>query len=257
MMNFNFRESLFRGWYWYVSKVDKNAQILFMNYGYSDKGMKVAIEKEDEPNRYPIQLYHHLACEIDIKDKDIVEIGSGRGGGLSYVTSTFLPATATGVDLNDRAISFCNDYYSQNGLSFIQSDAQNLSLEKESCDVVLNVESSHRYPNMVAFLNEVSRILRPNGHFLYTDFRYDHEMEELDEQLAKSGLSILNRRIINNEVIAALELDDLRRRKLVRKMTPRFLHKIALNFSGAIGSETYNQFLSQKYIYFSYVLKKV
>lgn len=256
-MNFNFRESLFRVWYWYVSKVDKNAQITFMNYGFSDKGMEVVIEKEDEPNRYPIQLYHHLACEIDIKGKDIVEIGSGRGGGLSYVTSTFLPATAKGVDLNDRAVSFCNDYYSQNGLSFIQSDAQNLSLEKESCDVILNVESSHRYPNMVAFINEVSRILRPNGHFLYTDFRYDHEMEELDEQLAKSGLLILKRRIINNEVIAALELDDLRRRKLVRKMTPRFLHKVALNFSGAIGSETYNQFLSQKYIYFSYIFKKV
>lgn len=255
-MEFNFRESMFRMWYWYVSKIDKNAEILFMNYGFNDKDMNVPIEKHQEPNRYPIQLYHHLACEAEINNKDIVEIGSGRGGGLSYVTRTFSPATAKGVDLNKRAISFCNKHYKLNGLSFLQGDAQNLSLDKESCDVVLNVESSHRYPNMSAFLGEVSRILRPNGYFLFTDFRYDHEMEDMKKELEKSGLTILKERIINKEVVAALELDDERRRNLVKKMVPKFLHKIALNFSGAVGSETYNQFHSQKYVYFSYVLKK-
>ncbi|MBT3588310.1 MAG: hypothetical protein HN507_06635 [Flavobacteriaceae bacterium] len=67
---------------------------------------------------------------------------------------------------------------------------------------------------------------------------------------------IVKERNINQEVITALELDDLRKRSLVKKLRPKFLHKIALNFSGTIGSETYNQFVSNKYIYFSYILTK-
>lgn len=256
-MKFNFRESLFRIWYWYVNKLDKNAEILFMNYGYSDKDQEVPLDEQNEPNRYSIQLYHHLASATDIKNKDIIEIGCGRGGGISYITKNFSPASAKGIDLDKQAISFCNRYYSLDGLSFSQGDAQNLSLENNTCDVVINVESSHRYPDMSAFLGEVSRILRPKGYFLFTDFRYDYEIEDLRKELELSGMSVLNERFINEEVVAALELDDERKRKLVKRLTPKVLHKIALNFAGAIGSETYNQFASRKYVYFSYVLKKL
>ena len=70
-------------------------------------------------------------------------------------------------------------------------------------------------------------------------------------------MSVFKERFINKEVIAALESDDERKRKLVKKLAPKFLHRIALNFAGTIGSETYNQFVSRKYIYFSYVLKKL
>ena len=255
-MKFNFREYLFRIWYWYVNKADKNAEILFMNYGYSDKDQEIPIDKEDEANRYSIQLYHHLASSTEIKDKDIVEIGCGRGGGLSYIVKNFQPTTAIGVDLDKLAVSFSNRHYSLNGLSFMHGDAQHLSLENESADVLFNVESSHRYPDMAAFLGEVSRILRHDGYFLFTDFRYDYEMEELQQDLESCGMSIMSQRIINQEVVAALTQDDKRKRKLIKKLAPKFLHKIALNFAGTIGSKTYQQFASGKYVYFSYVMKK-
>lgn len=255
-MKFNIRESLFRIWYWYVNKADKNAEILFMNYGYSDKDQEILMDEQDKPNRYAIQLYHHLASAVGIKNKDIVEIGCGRGGGLSYITRNFLPASAKGIDLDKQAVSFCKRHYALDGLSFLQGDAQNLNLKNNSCDVVINVESSHRYPDMAAFLEEVSRILRPGGYFLFTDFRYDYEMEDMKKELKSGGMIVLKEKIINREVIAALELDDERKRKLVKKLAPKFLHKIALNFSGTIGSETYDRFVSHKYIYFSYVIQK-
>jgi SAM-dependent methyltransferase len=255
-LNTNFREFLFRIWYWYVNKVDKNAEILFMNYGYCDKNQELPMDQQNEPNRYSIQLYHHLTSATDIKNKDIVEIGCGRGGGLSYITKNFSPASAKGVDLDTLAVSFCKSHYTLDGLSFLNGNAQDLCLKNNICDVVINVESSHRYSDMSSFLREVSRILRPRGYFLFTDFRYDHEMEDMKKSLELSGLSVLKEKIINNEVVAALALDDERKRKLVKKLVPRLLHKIALNFAGTIGSETYNQFASRKYVYFSYVLQK-
>lgn len=254
-MKFNFREGLFRIWYWYVNKVDKNAEILFMNYGYSDDS-KVSLDAANELNRYSIQLYHHLASAAEIENKDIIEIGCGRGGGLSYITKSFSPASAKGIDLDKRAVSFCNKFYVHDNLSFQQGNAQNLNLKDNTYDVVINVESSHRYPDMKSFLGEVHRILRSGGHFLFTDFRYDHEIEDMKKELESSGLDVLNEKFITKEVVTALEFDDERRRTLVKKLAPKFLHKIALDFAGTVGSETYKQFDSGKYVYFSYILKK-
>jgi ubiquinone/menaquinone biosynthesis C-methylase UbiE len=255
-MSLNFREWLFRIWYWYISNIDKKAEVIFMNFGYSHPDQKIELKPEDEPNRYSIQLYHLLASSVDLKDKSLLEIGCGRGGGLSYVAKYFPIRLASGVDLNKRATKFSNKYYKINGLSFMQGDAQNLEIQNESFDAILNVESSHRYPNMQAFLGEVKRILRPGGHFLYTDFRYDHEMEVLHKQIDEMGLKLVHKQIITPNVVKALEMDDNRRRHLVKKLAPRVLHKLALNFSGAKGSQTYNQFAEGKYEYFAYVLEK-
>lgn len=251
------REWMFRIWYWYVNTVDKKAEILFMNYGYTHPDMPVALDPKDEPNRYSAQLYHLLGSATDLKNKDIAEIGSGRGGGLSYIVRTHTPATALGIDLDKRAADFCNKQYKMSGLSFAQGDAQDLSfLNDGAFDAVLNVESSHRYPRMDLFLKEVHRVLRPGGHFLYTDFRYDHEMPELKQQLADSGMTIIKEMMITENVVKALEADDARKRELVKKLAPRFIHKIALNFAGAVGSETYNQFATRKYEYYHFVMQK-
>ena len=250
------REWIFRVWYWYINKSDKNAEILFMNYGHADTNPAIILDTQDESNRYSIQLYHYLASAIELQNKDIYEVGCGRGGGLEYITRQFSPASAMGIDLDKQAISFCNRYYSIKDLSFLQGDAQKLPLGNNSCDVVINVESSHRYPDLNLFLKEVYRILRSDGYFLLTDFRYDYEIPSLQKELQSSGMSLIKEEFITQQVVAALELDDGRRRKLVKKLAPRFLHKTALDFAGAIGSETYKRFVSRKYIYFNYILQK-
>ena len=168
-MKIQILEWVFQIWYWYVNKSDVNSEILFMNYGFSDMDQDILLDKHDEHNRCSLQLYHQLAVETDLKNKDIVEIGCGRGGGLSYIVKSFSPASAIGVDLISQAISFCKRFYSLNNVSFRQGDAQKLNLECNSCDIVISVESSDRYPDMPAFLSEVLRILRPGGYFLYTD----------------------------------------------------------------------------------------
>ena len=122
-MKYNFRERMFRLWYWYVNRVDKNAEIRFMNFGFSDPDQLLALDKENEPNRYSIQLYHHMAVEAGIKNKDIVEVG-GQRRGLSYITKTFQPATAIGVDLDKLAVAFSNRHYGLDNLSFLQGNAQ-------------------------------------------------------------------------------------------------------------------------------------
>ena len=252
----NIREHVFRAWYWYVNKKDKHADVLFMNYGYTDSAENVTLSPEDEKNRYSIQLYRYLAKDVDLEDKDIIEIGCGRGGGLSYINRNYAPKTAVGVDLNAHAIRFCDSYYEQPSMSFRNGDALDIPAEDRSCDVVFNVESSHRYLDMPRFLCEAQRILRPGGYLLLTDFRYAHEMDRLKDDINRSGMNIIGEEDITDNVVHALEADTGRRSELVRKLAPRMIRKTALNFAGAVGSPTYTRFVNREYIYFAYRFQK-
>ena len=46
------RNLFFKIWYWYISTVDKNAEIIFMNFGYSHPDMKIDLDENDEKFRY-------------------------------------------------------------------------------------------------------------------------------------------------------------------------------------------------------------
>jgi SAM-dependent methyltransferase len=89
----------------------------------------------------------------------------------------------------------------------------------------------------IFFFKEVYRILRPGALLLYTDFGFDHEMAGIRNLLDESGLTLANEMIITDNVVKALQADDHRRRTLVKRLTPGFLHKQAFNFAGNIGGE--------------------
>jgi len=247
---------VYKALYWYISTVDKKKEVLFMNYGYHDSSEAIELLDIDEINRYSIQLYHRLAKMVDIKGKDIVEIGSGRGGGIAYITKRFEPSSALGIDLDAKAAKFGNAHYKIDGLTFKHGNAQHLDVADNSIDIIFNVESSHRYPNMQLFLNEVYRTLKPGGHFLFTDFRYKKDMEALIQLLAKYEFVKFDEQFVNKEVVKALELDTIRREALVEKYAPLFLHKAFHDFAGNCGSPTFNNLISGEMIYFVFCFQK-
>ncbi len=242
--------------YWYISTVDKKNEVIFMNYGYHDASVTVELHEIDEVNRYSIQLYHRLAKMVDISEKNIVEIGCGRGGGIAYISKIYTPKSAIGIDLNAKAVKFGNSHYKLKNLKFEQGNAQSLQFDNESKDIVFNVESSHRYSRMELFLDEVYRILKPGGYFLFTDFRYKEDMAELVELLGQYNFIKFDEQLINNEVNIALDLDAKRREALVEKYAPPFLQKALHNFAGNNGSTTYNQIRDGGIVYFVFCFQK-
>ncbi|MFW5707075.1 MAG: class I SAM-dependent methyltransferase [Bacteroidota bacterium] len=251
------RELFFRNWYWYISKIDRKSEVLLMNFGYHDPNHPIELSEDDNKDRFSTQLYHQLVSRVDVSGKSICEIGSGRGGGLAYVHKRFKPASSVGIDLNRRAVNFCNSYYRLPGMRFLQGNAHAIPLEKETLDFVLNVESSHRYDHFNVFLSQVYRVLKKEGYLLLTDFRYAYDMEAMKSDIDASGLEILHYEEINYQVINALKADDARRKDLVKRLIPGVLRKTAKSFAGAVGSETYNMFADGRYVYFVYILRKV
>ena len=66
--------------------------------------MALPLVASDEPDRYPIQLYHRTAAQADLGGKRVLEVSCGHGGGAAYLTRTLQPASYTGVDLNPTGV---------------------------------------------------------------------------------------------------------------------------------------------------------
>jgi SAM-dependent methyltransferase len=251
-----FRKFLPRIVYWYVSRRDHRADVVFMNYGYADPAQAVDLHPEEEPNRYSIQLYHHMTANVDFRDKDVVEVGSGRGGGLSFLARHRIPGSAKGIDLCKEAVRFCNSHYPAGGLSFLHGDAQNLPLADESCDILINVESSHRYGDFEKFVSEVHRVLRKGGLFLFSDYRKKRKLPDLRMALEAVPLKVVREECINRQVASALRLDWDRKGQVYKRLVPRFMHGIGLNYASGIQSKLIEKFDTGQKIYFNYTLQK-
>jgi ubiquinone/menaquinone biosynthesis C-methylase UbiE len=193
---------------------------------------------------------------IDLTDLDVLEIGSGRGGGASYVARYLKPKALTGVDFSDSAIQFCKHAHAVDGLSFIKGDAEALAFDAGSFDAVINIESSHCYASMETFLVNAQRVLRQNGYFLYADFRNENDVALLHSQMENSGMKILKQEEITANVLRSLDLDDQRKLLLIRALLRDWLLKPFQEFAGVKGSKIYSGFKSGTMIYLHYVLQK-
>jgi len=254
------RRATMRRWYEHLSRTTEGANMLFMNYGWADldpEATRISLRDEDEPDRYCIQLYHHVASTVDFSGLDVLEVGSGRGGGSSYMMRYLKPRSVVGVDMADAAIRFCNRHYHIPHLSFVQGDAESLDFDDNSFDAVVNIESSHCYRSMERFLSGVCRVLKPNGYFLFADFRDKERLDTLRRQLSKTGFALLKEQRITPNVLRALDLDSARKERLIKERIPSVLQGVFNEFAGIAGTRsTYSRFETGDKEYLNFVLRR-
>ena len=252
----NIKKYCWKLWYNFISNRFKDDYFKFMNYGYYNEKLDISLEKNDEIERYPIQLYHHLCIQTELKDKIIVEVGSGRGGGANFIARYHSPKLITGVDLSPNAISLCKDNYNLNNLNFIIGDSANLPFDDNSVDVVVNIESSHCYPSIPDSISEVCRVLKPGGHFLYCDLVIDSTLDDHLNKLKNSSLKDFKHVDITENILKASELMTDDRNNIINKVSSSFLRKILKSFASVKGSKIYKSFVDRHYSYVSLVAEK-
>jgi len=216
----------------------------FMNYGfdYNNKSNEPPLGDEDEEYRYCIQLYHHTVEKLAVQDKTVLEVGSGRGGGTSYIARYLNPKKITGIDYSKNAIKLCNRIHNEHNLEFVEGDAADLPMEDDSQDVVINVESSHCYPSIPQFLSEVKRVLKPGGLFAWTDVCPTEAVNDYEEAFNTCGMKIIDYYQITDNVLRALDADKINevKNEIISKSTPFYLKGIIKDFSGMKDTAIYN-----------------
>ena len=253
-----FQKAIWRWWYQRLGKRAHDSGWTFMNYGYKYKNQKTLnLTSKDESNRMFIQLYDYVASQIPIKDGEILEVGSGRGGGSSFLSRYHHPKSITGLDYSKSATKLSNELHGNvDNLFFKLGDAENLPFKDNTFDAVINIESSHCYGNMERFLSEVSRVVKPGGYFGWADLRAKDMVKETEFAFEKSSLTCIYNKTITPEVINALDDIHDTKMKMINNHVPKFLRSAFTDFAGAKNSKIYNSFKSGDAVYLSKVLKK-
>ena len=254
------RKCLWKWWYQRLAKRGQETGWAYMNYGYTslNGSPKLDLEEKDENDRHFIQLYHYAATAVPIENNNVLEVGSGRGGGTSFVARYHSPAEMIGLDFSPTAISLSQKMHGDiPNLTFVHGDAEKLPFEDHNFDVVINVESSHCYGNMEKFLNEVKRVLKPDGYFLWCDLRAGKDRELISNQFQNSGLEIVQEKDITKNIIIALDKMSKKRKSAIQEKVPFPIRKIFESYAGVKGSKIHNSFINGNLIYLSAALKKL
>jgi ubiquinone/menaquinone biosynthesis C-methylase UbiE len=185
----------------------------FWNWGYYDPDLEREIASYiPNFNRYPSdgyseQLYflalRRLPIEMkDYGDRSVLEVGCGMGEGLNFLSRIVEPRSMTGLDLSAAAIERAKAKLERGTkLRYVHGDAEKLPFEDESFDVVINVESSHNYPDLGRFIDEVTRVLKPGGYFSYLDITAPAGLGRIDAEVkAPRPLEWLGNREISDGV---------------------------------------------------------
>lgn len=253
-----FRRLVWKPIYEVLARTMKFDDWHFMNYGYMpfESEPPIALSNNDEIHRCSIQLYHYLATQIDIKDLEVLEVGSGRGGGSKYIMSYLGVKKMVGMDIAHNAIKFSRKTHVMDGLSFVQGNAEKIPFENETFDVVLNVESCHAYGSVPKFLREVKRVLRKGAFFLCTDLRSPAGMNNLRNHLLNSGLKLIKEDVISNNVVRAIEHEEAIKKKRIEDNVPKWFQNTFKEFAGVKGSEIHTGLKTNELVYHSFVLVK-
>lgn len=163
----------------------------FWNWGMHDEQVLAEIRAlVPDFDRYDTdglseQLYFQALRQIPIPldgyaGKKVLEVGCGLGEGLNFVSRLVNASQIVGLDLSRAATDRANARLSRGDqLRFVQGDAEALPFPDGEFDVVINVESSHNYPDLGGFLDEAARVLKPGGYLSHVDLFIDQSHERL------------------------------------------------------------------------------
>jgi len=225
---------------------------IFMNYGYADLDESTKSHNQN----YFEASYAQVAESISLVDRNILEIGCGRGGGAAYVSRVFHPRSFIGIDFSPHNVEFCRNSHSIQGLQFLTAEASELPFHSESFDAVINIESSHGYQNESKFLHSTARVLQPDGYFLFADFRLRHTVPEFRKKITDAGLTITMEKDITENVLHALNLNSDKMKALIRRHFPADVQPLLLESAGIVGTTKHALFSSGMLRYFQLVAKK-
>lgn len=233
------RAAMWRGTYAVLATGLRRLPLGFLNYGYAPldpEGTGPPLTEDEKDERYGAWLYAVVTGAVELAGRDVLEVSCGRGGGCKWILRHCGPRSVTGIDACRGAVRAARRLYGREGIDFRIGNAEALPFPNCTFDAVVNIESSHCYPSLPRFLAEAHRVLGPGGYLMIADFRDRSDVPAFLQALRESRMTQLEQRDISANVHIALERDAERRRLLIRRTFPRFLHPSCAEFAGLPGS---------------------
>lgn len=116
-------------------------------------------------------IHKRLLEYIDLPAKStVLDLGCGTGRLLKRLATQFPTLKGIGCDFSQQMIQQAreqNQHKSQ--LIFIQGNAEHLPFTEGQFDAIFNTISFLHYPEPESVFSEISRVLKPQGHYYLVD----------------------------------------------------------------------------------------
>jgi ubiquinone/menaquinone biosynthesis C-methylase UbiE len=133
---------------------------------------------EAEQNRLKKQaefMEHHIYKNVDLTDvTHLLEVGCGVGAQSSILLRRFPKLNLTGIDLSEKQLAAAEStldslLYAEDRYKIKKMDAQKMSFKDNSFDGAFLCWVLEHVPDPLKIVNEVRRVLRPNGVVYITE----------------------------------------------------------------------------------------
>lgn len=115
---------------------------------------------------------------------DLLDIGCGTGANLPMLASAAgREGRVTGIDFSPLALRFARDHLASLPVTLLQGDALHLPFDDASFDVVTMLDVLEHLSDDRRSLQEVRRVLRPGGAYVFSVPAYQHLWSAHDEAL--------------------------------------------------------------------------
>ena len=105
----------------------------------------------------------------------ILDVGCGFGATAIVLAQSLPQSEVVGVDLSDPLLAFANKMVRDNSMgeriTFEKADVQEIPYEDDSFDALINLQMLHIVEDPIAMLDEMERVLTPDGVLLMADIR--------------------------------------------------------------------------------------
>lgn len=142
---------------------------------------------------YAEHMTRYMCAQPLVKGKTVLDIASGSGYGSHLLAKT--AAKVYGVDVDQKAVAYAQQHFGGGNIVYQQGDGTKIPLEDDSVDVVVTFETIEHIKDYRKFLEEVTRVLRPDGlaiistpndlefaegnHFHVHEFEYEELLNEV------------------------------------------------------------------------------
>jgi len=182
------------------------------NEGYPTNGRYPILEGVHKMWKYQCQLYMELLNQAEISPYqslgNLLDIGCGRGGGVSVYEKYYKFDYIVGMDLNPNQIEFCKRVHKN--IQFDQGSAMELPYDANSFDIVTNVESANYYVDYEAFVKGLNRIMKTNGIFICADTGDESRVDYIKNIYPKFGFKLKSYNNITKNVAVSCSIEKYR-----------------------------------------------
>ena len=124
---------------------------------------------------------------------NVLEIAPGPGY-LSIELAKLGDYNVTGLDISKTFVEIAKNNADQAGVNvkFIHGDASNIPFDNERFDFIVCTAAFKNFTKPITALNEMYRVLKPNGKALIVDLRRDASRDAINDHVEGMGLNWIN-----------------------------------------------------------------